>query len=55
MPQGSIIAVNIAADSKLLPNENHNTLMLHINLSDFIQETAEGKFAINTSLTAVLD
>ncbi|WP_293888456.1 MULTISPECIES: hypothetical protein [unclassified Sphingobacterium] len=49
MPQESIIAVNIAADSKLLPNENH-TLMLHINLSDFIQETAEGKFAINTSL-----
>ncbi|WP_286779478.1 MULTISPECIES: DUF4382 domain-containing protein [Sphingobacterium] len=54
MPQGEIIAVNIAADSKLFPNENH-TLMLHINLSDFIQETAEGKFIINPNLPAVLD
>ncbi|OJZ08066.1 MULTISPECIES: DUF4382 domain-containing protein [Sphingobacterium] len=54
MPQGQIIAVNIAADNKLSPNENH-TLMLHINLSDFIQETAEGKFVINPNLTAVLD
>lgn len=53
-PQGQIIAVNIAADSKLLPNESH-TLMLHINLSDFIQKTAEGKFVINPNLTAVLD
>jgi len=39
---------------KLSPNENH-TLMLHINLSNFIQETAEGKFLINPNLTAVLD
>lgn len=54
MPQGQVIAVNIAAERLLLPNENH-TLMLHINLSDFIQETAEGKFLINPNLNAVLD
>lgn len=54
MPQGQFIAVNIDEDRLLLPNERH-TLMLKINLSDFIQETAEGKFVINPKLTAVLD
>ncbi len=52
--RGQVIAVNIADERLLLPNENH-TLMLHINLLDFIQKTAEGKFLINPSLTAVVD
>lgn len=53
-PQGQYIAINIPGDKLLMPNETH-ALMLDIDLSDFIEETDNGKFAINPSITAVLD
>ncbi|WP_433900599.1 DUF4382 domain-containing protein [Sphingobacterium puteale] len=54
MPQGQFIAVNIAGDKLLMPNATH-TLMLDINLSDFIDRTVNGKFVINPNITAVLN
>ncbi|WP_343558895.1 DUF4382 domain-containing protein [Sphingobacterium sp.] len=54
MPQGQYIAINITGDKMLKPNETH-ALMLDIDLSDFIEERANGKFAINPSITAALD
>lgn len=53
-PQGQYIAINIPGDKLLMPNETH-ALMLDIDLSDFIEETDNAKFAINPSITAVLD
>ncbi|WP_346087214.1 DUF4382 domain-containing protein [Sphingobacterium ginsenosidimutans] len=53
-PQGQYIAINIPGDKLLIPNESH-ALMLDIDLSDFIEETASGKFVLNPSITGVLD
>ncbi|MDM1293367.1 DUF4382 domain-containing protein [Sphingobacterium sp. N143] len=54
MPQGPYIAINIAGDKLLLPNDTH-ALVLDIQLSNFIERTANGKYVMNPTLTAVLD